>query len=107
MAASLPKFRLTTVPTATPAQLAAVPVRVMMIAIAGGSAASKVELKNALTDTGDVLLTVNALTADNQVIDLTNVGGIAFGVGCFVKPAGTAALVYVWWEPLQSQSAFA
>ena len=79
----------------------------MKVAIAGGSAASKVELKNALTDTGDVLLTVNCLTADFQVIDLVDVGGIAFPTGCFVKPAGTAALVYIWWEPMQNQKAFA
>lgn len=102
----LPKFRLQSVPTATPAAAGSGPVRVMKVAIAGGSAASKVELKNAATDTGDVLLTVNALTNDFKVIDLTDVGGIAFSVGCFVKPAGTAALVYIWFEPMQTQSAF-
>jgi hypothetical protein len=104
---ALPKYRLTTVPTATPAALGSGAIRVMKLAIAGGSAASKVELKNAATDTGDVLLTVNALTNDFKEIDFSDVGGIAFSTGCFVKPAGTAALVYVWWEPMQSQSAFA
>jgi hypothetical protein len=102
---SLPKFRLTSVPTATPAALGSGGIRVMKVAIAGGSAASKVELKNAATDTGDVLLTVNALTNDFKVIDLSDVGGILFSTGCFVKPAGTAALAYIWWEPAQTQVA--
>lgn len=103
---SLPKFRLTAVTTAAPAALGSGPVRVMKVALAGGSAASKVELKNAATDTGDVLLTVNALTTDFKEIDLCGVGGILFSTGCFVKPAGTAAIAYVWWEPAQTQSAF-
>ena len=102
----LPKYRLTSVPTATPAALHTAGVRVMKIALAGGSAASKVELKNATTDTGDVLLTVNALTNDFKEIDFTDVGGIAFPTGCYAKPAGTAALAYIWWEPMQTQVAF-
>lgn len=103
----MPKYRLQSVPTATPAAVGSGTVRVMKIAIAGGSAASKCELKNAATDTGDVLFTINALTNDYKETSFEEVGGIPFSVGCFAKPAGTAALVYIWYEPMQTQVAFA
>lgn len=98
---ALPKYRLTTVPAATPAQVGSGAIRVMKVAIAGGSAASKVELKNAATDTGDILLTVNALTNDYKSESLEDVGGIGFSTALYVKPAGTGAIAYIWWEPLQ------
>jgi hypothetical protein len=77
----------------------------MKIVLFGGSAASQVELKNAATDTGTVLYGLNTPTADSRKDDFSNVGGIAFPVGCFVKPAGTGAIAYVWWEPMQTQVA--
>jgi|SRR3990167_2752375 len=107
MTPSLPKYRLQTVVTATPAAVGSGPVRIMKIALAGGSAASKCELKNAATDTGDILLTINALTNDYKSDDFEALGGIPFSVGCFAKPAGTAAIAYIWYEPMQSQVGFA
>jgi uncharacterized membrane-anchored protein YitT (DUF2179 family) len=95
------------VPTATPAAVGSGPVRIMKISLAGGSAASKVELKNAATDTGDVLFTLNAITTEQATVSFEDVGGLAFSVGCFAKPAGTAAIAYIWFEPMQSQVAFA
>ena len=96
----LPKYRFTVVPASSAAALSASPVRLIKVHLAGGSAASKVEFKNAATDTGDVLLTVNALTNDSKGEDLSSVGGIPFTTACFCKPAGTGAIAYVWWEPL-------
>jgi hypothetical protein len=107
MSPSLPKYRVAIVPTATPAAAGSGPVRVMKISLKGGSAASSVELKNAATDTGDVLFTFNALTNDQKDISFEDVGGIPFSIGCFVKPAGTAAIAHIWFEPMQAQSAFA
>src|SRR5688572_22735960 len=103
---SLPKYILQSVPTATAAAVGSGPVRVMQISLAGGSAASKVELKNAATDTGDVLFTLNAITTEQASISFEDVGGILFSVGCFAKPAGTAAIAYIWYEPAQTQAAF-
>lgn len=103
----MPKYRVQIVPTATPAAIGSGPIRIIAVEIAGGSAASKVEFKNAATDTGDVLLTVNCLTNDDKFRDYSDLGGIAFGVACYAKPAGTGALVYVWYEPMQTQVAFA
>lgn len=99
MSSSLPQFRMATVTTAAPAQVGATGVRrLIAVSIAGGSAASKVEFKNAATDTGTVLLTVNCLTNDNQFVDLSELGGISFDTAIFCKPAGTGAIVYVWYE---------
>ncbi len=72
--------------------------RVMRISIHGGSAASSVELKNALTDTGTVLWSGAAAAATSYSEDFTEVGGIDFSTGIFVKPAGTACIVYIWTE---------
>lgn len=108
MSASLPKYRFTIVPTATPAAVASVPIRVMRVEFVGGSANSTFELKNAATDTGDVIINGAALTGLTMpVFDYEAVGGVPFTVACYGKPAGTAAVLRVWWEPLQTQVAFA
>ena len=101
----LPKYRFTVVPASAAAALSSSPVRLIKVELAGGSAASKVEFKNAATDTGSVLLTINALTNDQKGADMQNVGGLAFSTACFCKPAGTGAIAYVWWEPMQTQVA--
>lgn len=103
----LPKYRFSIVPASAAAALSSSPVRLIKVELMGGSAASKVEFKNAATDTGDILLTVNALTSDQKGVDLTSVGGLAFSTACFCKPAGNGAIAYVWWEPMQTQVAFA
>lgn len=91
-------YHLQAVPTATPAALEARPVRLMAVYLYGGSAASSVEFKNAATDTGTVLFSMDTLTASGQFVDLSPFGGINFSVGCFVKPAGTGAIAYCWFE---------
>ncbi len=91
-------YILQTVTTASPARLGAKPVRLMGFYLYGGSAASSVEFKNAATDTGTVLFSADTLTASGQFVDLTPFGGIVFDVGCFVKPAGTGAIVYAWYD---------
>ena len=96
---ALPQYKTATVVTASPAQVGATGVRrLLAVSLAGGSAASKVEFKNAATDTGTVLLTVNCLTNDNQFVDLSELGGIVFDTAIFCKPAGTGAIAYVWYE---------
>lgn len=72
--------------------------RLRKVALAGGSAASKVELKDAATDTGNVLLTVNALTNDFKEISLEDVGGIEFDTAVYAKLTGTGAIAYIWYE---------
>jgi len=90
-------YNTQTVPAATPARIAARSVRIMKIVLFGGSADSQVELKNAATDTGTVLLSVNALLDTSFEVDFTSVGGLEFSTGCFCKPAGTGAIAYVWY----------
>lgn len=108
MPASLPKYLSTIVPAATPAAIAAVPIRIMRVEFVGGSANSTFELKNAATDTGTVLIYGAALIGTTMPpFDYEAVGGVPFSVACYAKPAGTAAVLRVWWELLQNQAAFA
>jgi hypothetical protein len=92
------KFELQTVVTATAARLGAKPVRLMAVYLYGGSGATSCEFKNAATDTGTVLFSMDTPTAEGQFVDLTLMGGITFDVGCFVKPAGTGGIAYCWFE---------
>lgn len=95
----LPLFKTATVTAASPAQVGITGVRrLMAVSLAGGSAASKVEFKNAATDTGTVLFTLNALTNDNKFVDFSDLGGILFDTAIFCKPAGTGAIAYVWFD---------
>lgn len=90
----MPKFKLTTVPVATPAALGS--TRLMAVTLVGGSAASSVEFKDAATDTGTVVYSINVPIATTLHVCLEEVGGIAFTTNIFCKPAGTGALVYAW-----------
>lgn len=89
-----------TVPAATPAKVGETGARSLLAVIVyGASAITKVEFKNAVTDTGTVLLTLQ--TADDGVSpfwDFTPLGGIPFSVAMFCKPVGTNALVYVCYQ---------
>lgn len=92
------RYNLQAVVTATAARLGAKPVRLVAVYVAAGSDATSVEFKNAATDTGTVLLKLNCATAIGQFVDMSKFGGITFDVGCFVKPVGTGAIVYCWYE---------
>lgn len=92
------KYELQAVPVASPARLGAKPVTLMGFYLYGGSAASSVEFKNAATDTGTVLFSADTIIADGRFIDLSEMGGITFSVGCFCKPAGAGAIVYAFFE---------
>lgn len=99
MASSFPLYKTASVPAATPALAgAAGQRRLMAVLLFGGSADSQVEFKDAATDTGTVLVGVNALAKTSKFIDFSEIGGIIFNTGLFVKPAGTAAIAYVWYE---------
>lgn len=96
---SLPMHQMATVITATPALAGAAGQRRLMgFLLFGGSGNSQVEFKDAATDTGTVLFGANALAATSIFVDLSELGGIMFNTGLFVKPAGTAAICYVWYE---------
>jgi hypothetical protein len=62
------------------------------------AADATVEFKNAATDTGDVLLTANALAKTSLFVDLTTLGGLDFSTAMFCKPAGTGVICYVWYQ---------
>lgn len=91
-------YQLQAVPTATAARLGAKAVRLVAVYLYGGSGASSCEFKNAATDTGTVLFSMDTLTASGQFVDLRGDLSITFDVGCFVKPAGTGAIAYCWYE---------
>lgn len=95
---TLPIYKTQTVPATTPAALGSGAVVLKGFYLYGGSAASSVEFKNAATDTGTVLLSIDTPTGQGQFVDLTPFGGIEFSVGCFCKPAGTGAILYAWFE---------
>jgi len=93
------KYITAIVPTGSPAQVGTTGARRLMgVSLFGGSAASSVEFKNAATDTGSVLYSLNCAAADSKFVDLTEFGGIEFSTAIYCKPAGTAAIVYVWYE---------
>lgn len=92
------QYRLQAVTTASAARLGAKPVRLMAVYLYGGSAATSVEFKNAATDTGTVLFSMDTLTASGQFVDLSPFGGIDFSTGCFVKPAGAGGIAYCWFD---------
>ena len=95
----VPLFSYQVVPASAAAQVGATGERrLMKVVLFGGSADSQVEFKNAATDTGDVLFTVNALLDTSFTVDFTDVGGIIFSTAIFCKPAGTAAIAYVWYD---------
>ena len=103
MSKSMPKYQTQTVPVATAAVLTANagaggPCRLMKVVIGNHTANTTVQFKNALTDTGTVILTLSALANQSVDFDFTDVGGIAFTTGCWVKPAGTASIAYCWFE---------
>lgn len=92
------KYAVQTVPATTAAALGSGAVVLKGFYLYGGSAASSVEFKNAATDTGTVLFSADAPIGIGQFVDLTDIGGIAFSVGCFCKPAGTGAIVYAFYD---------
>lgn len=98
MSGNLQRYQMQTVPVATPAQVGTGKQNVKAVLLIGGSAASSVELKNAATDTGDVLLTLKCVANDSRLFCFEELGGIAFSTAVFCKPAGTGAAVQVWYE---------
>jgi len=99
MTTALPIFKTQSVATGAAALAGAAGKRRLMgVLLFGGSANSQVEFKDAATDTGTVLLSVNVLANDTKFMDLISLGGLLFNTGLFVKPAGTGAIAYVWYE---------
>ncbi len=95
----LPLYKTATVITASAARVGDTGQRrLMKVVLFGGTADSQVEFKNAATDTGTVLLTVNALLDTSFEVDFTDVGGLIFGTAIFCKPAGAGAIAYVWFD---------
>lgn len=86
------------VPASAAAQVGTGARRLMGVILFGGSADSQVEFKNAATDTGTVLLSLNCLAKTSTGVDLSALGGLGFSTAIFCKPAGTGAICYVWYE---------
>lgn len=97
---SLPIYKTAIVPASTPALVgAAGQHRLMAYKLFGGSADSQVEFKDAATDTGTALLSDNCLAKTSTPLEcLDDVGGLMFNNGLYVKPAGTGAICYVWYD---------
>jgi hypothetical protein len=72
--------------------------RLMGVIIGGNTGNATVQFKNAITNTGTILLTVNALADVGAEVDLSAMGGIVFGTGIYCVLAGTGAIAYVWYE---------
>lgn len=99
MSSSLPLYKTAIVPASAAAQVGATGVRRLMgVLLFGGSANSQVEFKNAATDTGTVLLGVNAVIGTTSFVDLSEFGGILFDTAIYCKPAGAGAIAYVWYD---------
>lgn len=92
-------YRTQTVPASAPAQVGNTGTRRLLgVVLFGGTANSQVEFKNAATDTGTVLLSLNCLANTTVSLDLVKLGGIEFGTAIYCKPAGAGAICYVWYE---------
>ena len=97
--AGLPMFATQTVPAATPAKVGSTgPKQLMKVVLFGGSAATSVEFKNAATDTGTVLLSLNTPIGTTFEVSFEDVGGLMFPTAMFCKPAGTGGICYVWFD---------
>ena len=94
----MPLYATQVVPVATAAALGSGAVRLMKVVIGNHTANTTVQFKNAATDTGSVLLTLSALANKSEDFDFTDIGGIAFSTGCFVKPAGANSVAYCWFS---------
>jgi hypothetical protein len=68
----------------------------MAVAVEGGSDASSVDIFNAASEAGTAIYTMSVGTALSQFHDFSRLGGISCPTGVWVKPTGTAAIVYVW-----------
>ncbi len=71
--------------------------------IEGGTTATTLKIKDALTDTGTEIMGAVAPFTDNDAsaagtvfIDLTPFGGLDYGTGIFAVLAGTGSIAYVW-----------
>ena len=94
------KYKLQAVTAATPAVLTpSGAARLMACLVYSVTDVTKVEFKDATSDTGTVLLTVQGGDDTASVLyNFTELGGIEFGTGCWVKPVGTGGIVYCWYE---------
>ena len=88
------------VPATTPAKVGQTGARRLMgVLVYGASAITKVEFKNAATDTGDVLLTLQTADDGASVFhDFSELDGIEFSTAIFCKPVGTGAICHVWYD---------
>jgi len=82
------------------------PATIWAVQLEGGTDASSLDFHDAVTLAGTAIYGVTAsatvATTSGQAttfIDLTNVGGIKFGTGCYCDWTGTAAVGYVWISP--------
>jgi hypothetical protein len=89
-------YKMTRVATGGDADAAIGGGRIMAVAVEGGSDASSVDIFNAASETGTAIYTMSVGTALSQFHDFSRLGGIACPTGVWVKPTGTAAIVYVW-----------
>lgn len=89
-------YKLTAVLTGAAADVGLGGGRIMAISLEGGTDASSVDIFNAASETGTAIYTASVGTALSQFHDFSRLGGIACPTGIWVKPAGTAAICYVW-----------
>ena len=82
------------------------PCTVWAVQLEGGTDASSLDFHDAVTLAGTAIYGVTApcTTAttsgqDTAFINLTPLGGIHFGTGCYCDWTGTAAVGYVWIGP--------
>jgi len=93
------KYAYQVVPATTPAKVGQTGARILRgVVIYPAAAVTKVEFKNAATDTGTVLLTLQgAANGASAFYDLSECG-IDFSTAMFCKPVGSGAIVGVWYE---------
>ena len=93
----MPKHRLQTVSTS--AQVGITGARNLKHVTIGAHTANATALfYNSADDSGTLLLSLSALANRPLEVDLCEVGGLEFPTAMYCKIAGTAAIVYVWYE---------
>ena len=82
----------------------AAPCRIMAVQLEGGSDASSMDFHNDVDSAGGTAVYgvtapftgANASAQSTVFIDLTNLGGVKFSIGCYVDWTGTGVVGYVW-----------
>jgi len=72
--------------------------RVIAVNVFGGSGATSIKFTDDADGSGTPLLDVNTVIADTRFVDLSEIGGVAFGTAIYATLAGTGGIAEVFYD---------